>query len=44
MLRVFTEKEVKKIQIDEGIVVLNLGQETEEILGPTRGCVVAKNL
>ena len=39
MLRVFTENEVKKIQIDEGIVVLNLGLETEKILGPTRGGV-----
>lgn len=39
MLRVFTENDVKKIQIDEGIVVLNLGQENEKILGPTRGGV-----
>lgn len=39
MLRVFTENDVKKIQIDEGIVVLNLGQEDELILGPTRGGV-----
>ena len=39
MLRVFTENDTKKIQIDEGIVVLNLGQENERILGPTRGGV-----
>lgn len=39
MLRVFTEKDIKKIQIDEGLVVLNLGKETERILGPTRGGV-----
>ena len=37
MLRVFTENDVKKIQIDEGIVVFNLGQENEMIVGPTRG-------
>lgn len=39
MLRVFTENDTKKIQIDEGIVVLNLGKENERILGPTRGGV-----
>ena len=39
MLKVFTENDTKKIQIDEGIVVLNLGQEDEKILGPTRGGV-----
>ncbi len=39
MLRFFTENDVKKIQIDEGVVVLNLGQENEQILGPTRGGV-----
>lgn len=39
MLRVFTENDVKKIQIDEGIVVLNLGKENEKVLGPTRGGV-----
>lgn len=32
-----TEGQVEKIQIDEGIVVLNLGEESEKILGPTRG-------
>ena len=37
MLRVFTENDVKKIQIDEGIVVFNLGQDNEMIVGPTRG-------
>lgn len=39
MLRIFTENDTKKIQIDEGIVVLNLGQEDEFILGPSRGGV-----
>lgn len=32
-----TEGQTNKIQIDEGIVVLNLGEENEEILGPCRG-------
>ncbi len=39
MLRVFTENDTKKIQIDEGIVVFNLGKENELIVGPTRGGV-----
>lgn len=39
MLKVFTENDTKKIQIDEGIVVFNLGKENEKILGPTRGGV-----
>lgn len=37
MLVRLTEGQTEKIQIDEGIVVLNLGEETERILGPTRG-------
>lgn len=32
-----TDGQTEKIQIDEGIVVLNLGAENEKILGPTRG-------
>lgn len=32
-----TDGQTEKIQIDEGIVVLNLGEEKEKILGPTRG-------
>lgn len=32
-----TEGQTKKIQIDEGIVVLNLGEQNETILGPCRG-------
>lgn len=32
-----TQGQTEKIQIDEGIVVLNLGEEDEKILGPTRG-------
>lgn len=39
MLKVFTENDTKKIQIDEGIVVFNLGKENELIVGPTRGGV-----
>lgn len=39
MLRVFTENDTKKIQIDEGIVVFNLGKSNEKIVGPTRGGV-----
>lgn len=39
MLKVFTENDTKKIQIDEGIVALNLGKPNELILGPTRGGV-----
>ena len=37
MLVRLTDGQTEKIQIDEGIVVLNLGEETEKILGPTRG-------
>ena len=37
MLVRLTDGQTEKIQIDEGIVVLNLGKETEKILGPTRG-------
>lgn len=29
--------DIKKIQIDEGIVVINYGVENEKVLGPTRG-------
>lgn len=32
-----TQDKIKKIQIDEGIVVLNLGETDEYVLGPTRG-------
>lgn len=32
-----TDGQTEKIQIDEGIVVLNLGEENEKVLGPTRG-------
>lgn len=34
-----TEGQTEKIQIDEGIVVFNLGEESEFVLGPTRGGV-----
>lgn len=33
----FTEEQAKKIQIDEGIVYVDFGEETEMLLGPTRG-------
>lgn len=39
MLKVFTENDTKKIQIDEGIVVFNMGEENQLIVGPTRGGV-----
>ena len=39
MLRVFTENDTKKIQIDDGIVVFNIGKSNEMIVGPTRGGV-----
>ncbi len=39
MLARLTEGQTQKIQIDEGIVVLNMGTATEKILGPTRGGV-----
>ena len=29
--------DIKKIQIDEGIVVINYGETDEKVLGPTRG-------
>lgn len=32
-----TQNNIEKIQIDEGIVILDYGLDTERILGPTRG-------
>ena len=32
-----TKAQTEKIQIDEGIVVLDLGEPSEKVLGPTRG-------
>ena len=32
-----TQGQTEKIQIDEGIVAFNLGEQSETILGPTRG-------
>ena len=32
-----TANQINKIQIDEGIVVINLGETNELVLGPTRG-------
>ena len=29
--------DVNKIQIDEGVVVINYGESDEKVLGPTRG-------
>ena len=37
MLVDLTQDQINKIQIDEGVVVLNFEEETEKILGPTRG-------
>ena len=37
MLVDLTQDQINKIQIDEGIVVINMGEESEKILGPTRG-------
>lgn len=34
-----TQGDIEKIQIDEGIVAIDFGEETEKILGPTRGGV-----
>jgi len=35
--RNLTKKQVDKIQIEEGLVFLNYGLPTQEVLGPTRG-------
>lgn len=37
MLVRLTKNQTEKIQIDEGIVVIDLGEATEKVLGPTRG-------
>lgn len=37
MLVQLKEADVNKIQIDEGVVVINYGEDDETILGPTRG-------
>ena len=37
MLVALTQENVNKIQIDEGIVVVNYGESDEKVLGPTRG-------
>lgn len=37
MLFNLTQNDVNKIQIDEGVVVLNFGEATQKVLGPTRG-------
>lgn len=39
MLVVLSENDKKKIQIDEGIVVVDYGETNEKVLGPTRGGV-----
>lgn len=39
MLKRLVKDDINKIQIDEGIVVINYGQEDQKILGPTRGGV-----
>ncbi len=37
MLVDLTKDQISKIQIDEGVVITNFGEENEKILGPTRG-------
>lgn len=37
MLVNLTEGDINKIQIDEGIVVVNFEEQTEKVIGPTRG-------
>lgn len=37
MLVNLTQGQINKIQIDEGVVVIDYGETTEKILGPTRG-------
>ena len=32
-----TQQEIEKIQIDEGVVILDYGEETERVLAPCRG-------
>jgi hypothetical protein len=37
MLVKLTQNDIDKIQIDEGVVVINFGLDSEKIIGPTRG-------
>ena len=37
MLVNLTQNDINKIQIDEGIVVLDYGESSEKVLAPTRG-------
>ena len=37
MIKNLSSNDIAKIQIDEGIVVLNYGETGEKVLGPTRG-------
>jgi len=37
MIKVLTQKDLNKIEVDEGVVVVDLGETTERVLGPTRG-------
>ena len=32
-----TQQEIEKIQIDEGVVILDYGEQTERVLAPCRG-------
>lgn len=38
MIKVLTQEDINKVEIDEGVVVINMGEATGEVvLGPTRG-------
>lgn len=47
MLKRLVQNDINKIQIDEGIVVVNYGLENQKILGPTRGgveCIITPSI
>ena len=47
MLKRLVQNDIDKIQIDEGIVVVNYGKDTQKILGPTRGgveCIITPTI
>lgn len=47
MLKRLVKNDIDKIQIDEGIVVINYGLENQKILGPTRGgveCIITPSI
>ena len=47
MLKRLVKNDIDKIQIDEGIVVVNYKEENQKILGPTRGgaeCIITPSI